>query len=91
MKRKMVGRIARIAVVAALFASGWFCGAVSQRNAQAQLEDIGKQLMQKAGEQGGTLGAVAKLGTSINEIQEHLNALQENVDTLKSVKSMLGG
>jgi hypothetical protein len=47
--------------------------------------------MDKVGEQDGTIGAVAKLGTSINEIQTNLNELQKNVDTLKSVKKMLGG
>jgi hypothetical protein len=91
MKRATVGKIGRIGAVAALFASGWFCGAVSQRSAEAQLGDFKKTVMEKAGEQGGTLGAAAKLGTSISDIQTHLDALQKNVDTLKSVKSMLGG
>jgi hypothetical protein len=47
--------------------------------------------MDKAGEQGGALGAAAKLGTSIGDIQKNLDALQKNVDTLKSIQSLLGG
>lgn len=91
MKRALVGKGIRIGAVVALFASGWFCGAVTQRNAEAQLDDIKKTVLEKAGEQGGTLGAAAKLGTSISDIQTHLDALQKNVDTLKSIKSMIGG
>ena len=91
MKRTIVGKAVRIGAVLTVFASGWFCGAVSQRSAEAQLGDVGKAVMDKAGAQGGPLEAAAKLGTSISDIQTHLDALQKNVDTLKSVKSMLGG
>ena len=91
MKKIIFGKGVRIGIMIALFAFGWFCGAVNQHKAEAQLKDIGKAVMEQAGEQEGSLGAVAKLGTSIKDIQEHLDALQKNVDTLKSVKSMLGG
>jgi len=91
MTRTIVGKAVRIGVVFAVFSSGWFFGAVSQRNAAAQLGDVGKTFMEKAAGQSGTLGAAAKLGTSISEIQTHLDALQKDVDTLKSVKAMLGG
>jgi hypothetical protein len=91
MKRTIVGKGVRIGAVVALFAFGWFCGAVSQHSAEAQLGDVGKAVMEKAGDQGGSLGAAAKLGTSISDIQTHLDALQKNVDTLNSIKSMLGG
>jgi hypothetical protein len=91
MKKSIVGKAVRIGAAVAVFASGWFCGTLSQRSADAQMGDIGKSVMEKAGDQGGALGAAAKLGTSISDIQTHLNELQKNVDTLKSVKSMLGG
>ena len=81
----------RHAMGAAIFAAGWLCGAASQHTAQAQLGDLGKAAMEKAGDQGGTLGAASKLGTSIGDIQTHLDALQKNVETLKSIKSLLGG
>jgi len=91
MKRTTVGKAVRVGAVVAVFASGWFFGAVSQRGADAQLSEVGKSLMEKAGEQSGPLGAAAKLGTSIEDIQKNLDALQKDVDTLKSIKSMLGG
>jgi hypothetical protein len=91
MTRTIVGRGARIGLVVGIFATGWFCGAVSERTAAAQLGDAGKAVMDKAGGQGGALGAAAKLGTSISDIQTHLDALQKNVETLKSVKALLGG
>ncbi|MDZ7695638.1 MAG: hypothetical protein U5R49_01485 [Deltaproteobacteria bacterium] len=91
MKKIIFGKGVRIGIMITLFGFGWFCGAVNQHRAEAQLKDIGKAVMEQAGEQEGALGAVAKLGTSIADIQEHLDALQKNVDTLKSVKSMLGG
>jgi hypothetical protein len=91
MSGRTIGTGARIAAMIGIFAAGWLGGSVSQRNAHAQLGDLGKSAMEKAGEQGGTLGAAGKLGTSISDIQTHLDALQKNVDTLKSIKSMLGG
>ena len=91
MTRTIVAKGARIAALVAIFAAGWIGGSVSQRNAHAQLGELGKGAMEKAGQQGGALGAAGKLGTSITDIQTHLDALQKNVDTLKSVQSMLGG
>jgi hypothetical protein len=91
MTRRIVGKGVRIGAVVAVFAFGWLCGAVNQPSAEAKLDDIGKAVMEKASEQSGALGAVGKLGTSIGEIQTHLDALQKNVETLKSIKSLLGG
>ena len=91
MTRTIVAKGARIGALVAIFAAGWIGGSVTQRNAHAQLGELGKGAMEKAGEQGGALGAASKLGTSITDIQKNLDALQKNVDTLKSVQSMLGG
>ena len=92
MKKTIIGtRTARIGGVVAIFAAGWLCGAISQRPAQAQLGDLGQKAMEQAGGQGGAVGAAAKLGTSITDIQKNLDALQKNVDTLKGIQSLLGG
>jgi hypothetical protein len=64
---------------------------VSQRNADAQLQGVGKGLMEKATESGGVLGSVTELGSSIVEMQQHVNGLQKNLDTLKKVQATLGG
>ena len=91
MNRTTMGRGARIGGMLAIFAAGWLAGAVSQRSAEAQLGELGKGAMEKAGEGGGALGSAAKLGTSISDMQTHLDALQKNVETLKGIKSALGG
>lgn len=91
MKRTLLGKGIRIGAAVVLFGGGWFCGSLTQPTAEAQLDDIKKSIMQKATDQGGAIGAAAKLGTTISDIQTHLDALQENVDTLKGVQSMIGG
>jgi hypothetical protein len=91
MTRSIVGKGMRIGAMLGIFAAGWFGGTVTQRNAEAQLGDMGKKAMDAAGDQGGALGAAGKLGTSISDMQTHLDALQKNMETLKSIKSMLGG
>ena len=58
---------------------------------RSQMGDVTKGVMEKAGDQGGALGAAGKLGTSITDIQTHLDGLQKNVDSLKSIQKLLGG
>ena len=36
-------------------------------------------------------GSVSQLGSSVVEMQEHVNGLQKNLDTLKKVQSALSG
>ncbi len=47
--------------------------------------------MKKAGEQGGALGSVAQLGSSIVEMQQHVDGLNKDLETLRKVKAALGG
>lgn len=83
--------LVRVAVVTAIFGMGYLTGSVTQRNADAQLGEIGSDVMKRASESGGAIGTVAKLGTTITDLEKHLSAMQKNVDTLKSVKAALGG
>jgi hypothetical protein len=53
--------------------------------------DVGKAVMKEAADSGGAVGSVAKLGTSILDMQQHLDGLQKNLDTLKQIKAALGG
>jgi hypothetical protein len=88
------GRITRgvqVGFLAAVFAAGFLCGSVSRHRADAQLGEMGKAAMEKAGESGGALGAAAQLGTAIVEMQQHVDGLQKNIDVLNKVKSSLGG
>jgi hypothetical protein len=63
-----------------MFLLGFVSGAVSQRPAQAQIPNLG-----------GALGSAQELGTSIVEMQQHVDGLQKNLATLKKVQAALGG
>ena len=91
MARNTVLYTLRIATVTGVFGMGYLCGSLTQHNADAQLGEIGGELMNKAAEGGGTLGNVAKLGTTISDLEKHVSGLQKNIDTLKTVKAALGG
>ena len=84
-------RSVQVGVLSAMFAAGYLCGTVSQRSADAQVGDLGGAVMKQAGESSGAVGSAAKLGTAIVEMQDHVTALQKNIDTLKGIKSALGG
>lgn len=81
----------RIGVVTVIFAAGFLCGSITQHNANAGIADLGGDVLKKAGSSGGTLGSVAELGTTITDMEKHISGLQKNLDTIKKVKSMLGG
>jgi len=83
--------VARVGLVGTIFAVGFLCGSMSQRPAHAQLGELGKEAIEKAGESGGALGSAVQLGKAIIEMQQHVDGLQKNLDTLKKVKSSLGG
>jgi hypothetical protein len=88
------GRIIRgvqVGLLAAVFVAGFLCGSVSRHRADAQLGELGKAAMEKAGESGGALGSVTQLGSAIVEMQQHVDGLQKNIEVLKKVKSSLGG
>ena len=85
------GRIIRVGVVGMVFAAGFLCGSVTQRRADAQLGELGKAAMEKAGESGGVLGSATKLGEAIVDMQKNVDGLQKNIDVLKKIKSSLGG
>jgi hypothetical protein len=85
------GRIIRVGIVSAVFAIGFLCGTVTQRKAEAQLGELGNQVMQKAGQSGGPLGSVVQLGQAISDMQQHVDGLQKNIEVLKKVKASIGG
>lgn len=80
----------RVAVVSAVFATGFLCGTLTQRSADAQMDKLGGVMKDAAGA-GGALGAGTQLGTSIVEMQQHVSGLQKNLDTLNKIKASLGG
>jgi hypothetical protein len=91
MTRNTVLYTLRIATVSGVFGIGYLCGSTTQHTANAQLGELGGDVMKRASESGGTLGNVAKLGTTISDLEKHVSGLQKNIDTLKTVKAALGG
>jgi hypothetical protein len=69
-----------IGLLGGMFVLGFVSGSVSQRPAQAQVPGLG-----------GALGSAQELGSSIVEMQQHVDGLQKNLATLKKVQSALGG
>jgi hypothetical protein len=81
MQSSVLRRSLLVGMCLGLFVVGFLCGSVSQRSADAQLPGIGP----------GALGSVTELGSSIVEMQQHVNGLQKNLDTLKKIQGALGG
>jgi hypothetical protein len=86
-----IGRGIRVGALVGIFAAGFLCGSLTQRPAEAQLGELGGKAMEKAAGSGGMVGSVAKMGTGITEMQQHLEGLQKNLETFKEVKAALGG
>src|SRR6266446_5676286 len=68
-----------VSLLGGMFVLGFVSGSVSQRPAQAQVPGLG-----------GALGSVKELGSSIVEMQQHVDGLQKNLATLKKVEAALG-
>ena len=75
------------AIIVGIFGLGYFCGSMTQRQAEAQMGG----LLDKAGQMGGPVGSVAQFGTSVVEMQDHISGLQKNLDTFKKVQASLTG
>jgi hypothetical protein len=91
MRKRILRGIAQLGIAAGIFTAGFLCGSFGEHAADAQIKELGGAVMKEAGGQGGALGAAGELGTSILEMQDHVTALQKNLDTLKKIKSALGG
>ena len=91
MTNRILARGLMITLMVGVFALGCLVGTVNQRYADAQkIPGVG-EVLDKAGKSGGPLGSVTQLGSSIVEMQNHVNGLQKNLETLKTVQSALGG
>ena len=88
MTTRMIRRMVLTAVILVAFASGYVCGSLGQRRADAQ--GLGN-ILEQAGKAGGSLGTIGQLGSSIVEMEQHVSGLQKNLDLLKKVQSALTG
>jgi hypothetical protein len=48
-------------------------------------------ILEQAGNTDGALGTASQLGSSVVEMDGHVNGLQKNLDTLRQLQSTLGG
>ena len=90
-KRVRQRRALRVLAFGAVFGAGYLFATVTQTTAQAQVGDLGKKAMDAAGSQGGALGSVTELGTSITDMRKNVEALNANLDKLDKIKAALGG
>jgi hypothetical protein len=88
MAKNAATRALAICMLLAAFAVGYLCGSVSPQRADAQ--GLGG-LLDQAGKAGGPLATASQLGSAVVEMQDHVNGLQKNIDTLKKVQSTLTG
>jgi hypothetical protein len=91
MNQSRIQRGVFVSLLGGMFVLGFVSGSVSQRSAQAQVPGVGKGVLEQATGAGGALGSVAELGSSIVEMQQHVDGLQKNLGTLKKVQAALGG
>jgi hypothetical protein len=91
MMTSFLRRTAQLATFALAFSGGYVLGTLDAEPAQAQVQDLGKDLMGKASESGGALGTAAQLGTTISDMQTNVNELQKSLETLSKIKAALGG
>lgn len=74
-----------------MFGAGYLCGVVGHPAAEAQVGDLGKEMMKKAEDSGGVVGSAAKLGSTITEMKDNVTKLQKNIGVLEEIQKALGG
>jgi hypothetical protein len=89
MSQRAIRQVVLVSLFIGMFLAGVVCGSLSQRYADAQIPGMGKGVGETMKGAGGPLGSAAELGSSIVEMQEHVNGLQKNLETLKKVQSAL--
>ena len=77
-----IGRGLRIAAVVGIFWVGYLCGTLGQQSAAA-----GTDVPQEGG---GSFGPFGELGRSIIEMQQHVDGLNKELETLRNVTAALG-
>ena len=91
MTPSFVRRAVQAATFVMVFAGGYVLGTLDVQPAEAQVGDLGKDLMNQAAGSGGALGSAAQLGTTITDMQTNVSNLQKNIDALNKIKAALGG
>jgi hypothetical protein len=77
MRQYCLRRVVVVSLLGGMFVLGFVSGSVSQRSAQAQVPGAGKGMLKQATGAGGAVGSVAELGSSVVEMQQHVDGLQK--------------
>jgi hypothetical protein len=91
MSTSWLRRSAQRGSFARVFSGGCVLGTLDAEAAQAPVQELGEGLINEASEQSGALGTAAQLGTTISDMQTHVNELQKNLETLNKIEAALGG
>ena len=85
----------QVGAVLTVFGAGYLCGSVSERAAIADMKDLGAAVgdaaVKEATGTGGVAGQATKLGTTIDDMSTQVERLEKNLETLKGIKTALGG
>ena len=80
----------QIVVLATVFAAGYLSGSVTQRDADAQLKEMGEGALKGAAKtQAGADDSAAKLGRTISDMEVQVDGLNRNLRVLKDIQSAL--
>ncbi|MEO6025905.1 MAG: hypothetical protein ABIR79_03445 [Candidatus Binatia bacterium] len=80
----------QIVVLATVFAAGYLSGSVTQRDADAQLKEMGEGALKGAAKtQAGADDSAVKLGRTIDNMQDQVDGLTKNLRVLKDIQSAL--
>ena len=88
MTNKLPARVATVAVLFSVFTLGYVCGSANLPRASAQIPQLPGGL---PGGGGGPLASITQLGSSIQEMEQHVTGLQKNLDEFKKIQSSLMG
>jgi hypothetical protein len=91
MERKTMLYAVRVGMVTGIFAAGFLCGSMTEQSANAEMKEVGQEIMKRAAGSGGIVGSVAQLGTTIGDMEKQIDGLQKNLGVLKKVKTSLSG
>ena len=80
----------QIVVLSTVFAAGYLSGSVTGRNADAQLKEMGEGALKGATKsQAGADDSAVKLGRTVDDMQEQVDALNKNLRVLKDIQSAM--
>ena len=90
MKEKAMAKAGLVGLMLLVFACGYLLGTATPQPAQAQLKELAGEALKQQSGGGGAVGTALEMGQTLMDMQEHVDALQKNIATLKKVQKALG-